>query len=339
MDRASLTPIAQSDLDRPDTRWWHYLIPPVGRVPQWSWFVLTSIVRETTLLVRCIWRRIWPALATPWHDVPAGPMPFAKVAKRAGVQMMWVVPGLMLVSGVATYHAAQPSIPPTTREVARPIGLYAERLQFQASDGRQVHGLWVPALAATDVNDDGIDAIKRRRPAVVLVHDNGHDERQMIPLVRQLHAKELNVLVVRLRSADADQPAATTFGVTESLDVAGAIDHVRNRPTVDPDKVAAWGVGTGATAVRNADVGSAIALAVLQREAASGGVDDRVLPVGERFDLLRPICRWMLAVAYNAAPRGKTVPARRIESIDRTADGYDLVSGHFSNTIRITKVR
>jgi hypothetical protein len=47
----------------------------------------------------------------------------------------------------------------------------------------------------------------------------------------------------------------------------------------------------------------------------------------------------MLAVAYNAAPRGKTVPARRIESIDRTADGYDLVSGHFSNTIRITKVR
>ncbi len=328
MERVSLTPITQSDLDRPDSRWWMYLIPPVRRVPAYVAFLVTCAAMLAARAGRWCISKGWPILATPMNDKPAGPMPLGRVVSRASRQTVWALPGLFMVGGFLTWHAARPSVPPVEGTLGLPAGVYAERVTLTANDGRDVSAIWIPAKGTID------DQIRDPGPAVVLVHDVGHDERQMLPLVRRLHDEGFGVLAVRLRSADDASPAPTTFGATESLDVAAAVAHVRARPLVDEKRVAAWGVGYGASAIRAASFDKPLALAVLEDPVATEQSNDlRVLPEGLVYDALRPACRWMLAVGFDAGPRPKSSPARRVETITHHADGYRLIADQFSRNL------
>ncbi len=332
MHRVSLTPITHSDFERPVHHWWTYLVPPLRKVPAWSMhlgLVACSAVGRSTAAVG---RRLWPVLATPWGDVPGGPMSAGKLMKRACYQIGWIVPGLLAVSAASTYLAVQPPDLTTLTEPARPAGLYAERIELEAVDGVSISAVWIPATAARDAAHLARGGLHERRPAVVLVHDAGHDERQTMPLARRLHEGGSHVLVLQTRSAKPDEASPMTFGATESLDVAAAVEHVRGRPTVDAARVAAWGVGHGGTAVTNADISPPLALAILE-SMPSADRDLRVLPDGSRFDPLRPACRWLLAVGYDAAPRGKVAPAARTVDIARPVEGYDAVSSQFSTML------
>ncbi|MEM1013408.1 MAG: hypothetical protein AAGI46_14450 [Planctomycetota bacterium] len=334
MERVSLTPITQSDLDRPDSRWWMHLIPPVRRVPAFTAFCLAATGLLLVRVSRWVVSRGWPILATPMFDRGAGAMPLGRVTSRSLRQTLWVLPGLFVVATVLTWHAAKPALPPLEASLGLPAGVYAERVTLTADDGRELVGIWIPP------SDIIRDEISKAAPAVVLVHDVGHDERQMLPLVARLHEQGFGVLAIRLRNAAEEHASPTTFGVKESLDVAAAVEHVRHRPLVDADRIAAWGVGYGANALRDAQLASPIALAVLEDAVdTSRSADERIVPEGRRFDVLRPVCRWMLAIGYDAAPRPKATPALRVVDIDRHVDGYRLVEQQFSNKLGIARLR
>jgi pimeloyl-ACP methyl ester carboxylesterase len=99
-------------------------------------------------------------------------------------------------------------------------------------------------------------------PAIVLAHDFGRGPDQMMPLLAPLHEDGFVVVAVGLRGAGAGRSKGQTFGVYESQDVLAAVNMLRRRPFVDPDRIGVLGMGTGANA----------ALLAAQRDGRLGAV-------------------------------------------------------------------
>src|SRR6185437_4689521 len=128
------------------------------------------------------------------------------------------------------------------------FGVYYDPVNFLADDGARLEGWLVPVIDAKRVLEEKELVVGRRYPAVVLVHDFTASRQQLLPLVQPLHDSGFVVLDVNLRGSGGLSGNAQTFGIREASDIKGAIDMLRRRSYVDPDKIALVGVGTGANA-------------------------------------------------------------------------------------------
>jgi hypothetical protein len=181
------------------------------------------------------------------------------------------------------------------------VGVYYDPVTVVAADGVRSEAWLAPAIDARKVVVDREKALHTRSPGVVLVHDMGQTARQMLPLVRPLHDAGYVVLVVGVRGSGTADVVGQTYGINESLDVRAALDMLRRRPYVDPQRIAVIGAGTGATAaLLSRDQDPTITGLVL--------IDLPVEPIvpvtrsmtynSPTLHWLAPICKWTFEVAY-----------------------------------------
>src|SRR5688500_4852942 len=113
-----------------------------------------------------------------------------------------------------------------------------EDVAFQAADGVELRGWWVPAAQA--------------RGSVVLVHGLNRSRIEMVKKVPFLHGAGWNALLFDLRHHGASGGEASTFGDRERLDVQAAKAFAAKRAS---GPVVFWGVSLGAAAATLAAAG------------------------------------------------------------------------------------
>ena len=180
-------------------------------------------------------------------------------------------------------------------------GIYYDAVTLRTDDGVRLEAWLVPVFEADQILRQKELALRTNHPAVLLVHDFGHDREQMLPLVRPLHDAGFVVMAVAMRGAGASQPAGSTFGLLESNDVKAAVGVLRKRPFVDPNRIAIVGVGSGANAGLLAAADDAgIKALVLDHPQQLGNqtLVDRIGPRYPSMNWMRPLCKWAFELSY-----------------------------------------
>jgi pimeloyl-ACP methyl ester carboxylesterase len=197
---------------------------------------------------------------------------------------------------VATHpRTVNAEIDPTTQ------GIYYEAVTFLGSDQTRLEGWLVPVLDAKLVLEEREKVLRKKHPAVVLVHDFGQRREQMLPLVKPLHDAGYIVLAINLRGGGAHPTRGETFGLRESSDVRAAVEMLRRRPFVDPLRVAVVGCGTGANAALIAASADAQICAVVAERPVTDSrelMQQRVMPTSSLVRWLAPLCKWTFEIAY-----------------------------------------
>lgn len=259
--------------------------------------------------LRRLTRTFWRALVRLWvvivhllrtrisfrrHSVPEEPArPLTRWVRWALFRLVLVPPAIAACVMVFVHSATHPAARPAPISPAS-LGIYCDRVMVVASDGVRSEAWLAPALEPRDVLAMRDRALRLRSPAVVLVHDQGMDGEQLLPLVRPLHEAGFVIVMLNLRGAGTATPAAQTFGLKESRDVLAAVEMVRRRPFVDPQKIAVVGIGTGASAALLAardDKG----ISTLVLDGLPDGTSDttkRLLPPQRWLTWLAPVCKW-----------------------------------------------
>jgi pimeloyl-ACP methyl ester carboxylesterase len=226
--------------------------------------------------------------------------PFQKFCRAILYRVAGIPAVLIAIAAVMVFNGTHPPIVAPTTD-PRSLGVYHDPISFLSDDGTRLEAWLVPAVDAKRVVAEKESALRKKSPAVVLVHDYGATREQMLPLVRPLHDAGFVVLVLSLRGSDSRLPAGQTFGLTESDDVKAAVDVLRKRPSVNPEKIAIIGEGTGATAAllcASRDTG--VAAVVLDNPLThTDQVMSRIAPGQWWLAWMRPMCKWTFDFAYN----------------------------------------
>lgn len=216
--------------------------------------------------------------------------------------LRWVIFTPIVVTLLITamvWHGTHPAAA-TDDSTPTSIGIFYDPVSFVAEDGTRLEGWLVPVIDARTVLSEQDKLLRRKWPAVVLVHDQGRNRAQMLPLVKPLHEAGVVVLALATRGEGTTTGMASTFGLREAMDVAAAVDVLRRRPFVDPERIAVIGSGAGANAAMLAVAQDPdIRVAVL--DAPIESVEQILTTIGPRHDLLkslRPLCKWAFELAF-----------------------------------------
>jgi hypothetical protein len=210
----------------------------------------------------------------------------------------------VILAGLAALLVYFGTHPGQSAIVKDPItfGTYYDAVSFTSSDARRLDAWLVPVLDAKKVVEQRDLALRSKWPAVVLVHDYGQTRQDVLPLVRPLHEAGYVVMVTTLRGQDGGA-GGHTFGLKESDDVVAAVELLRRRSFVDPDRVAVIGVGTGATAAMLAAGRGESAIPAVIALRPPSNLDEifyrKIVP--PRLALLAPLCHWTFEIGYGVS--------------------------------------
>lgn len=220
---------------------------------------------------------------------------------RALMYRLAFVPVLVAMAACAIVWAATHPRSASTELDPGMQGIYYEAVTFLGTDQTRLEGWLVPMLDAKMVLQEQDKVLRRKHPAVVLVHDFGQRREQMLPLIKPLHDAGYVVLAINLRGGGATRLHGETFGLRESGDVRAAVEMLRRRPFVDPSRVAAVGFGTGATAALIAASNDAQISAVVAEQPVLDMRDlmaTRIMPQHALLGWLSPLCKWTFEISY-----------------------------------------
>jgi hypothetical protein len=211
------------------------------------------------------------------------------------------VPVLLVAFLIAIVMAS--THPPTATHGSDPLalGVYYDPVTFVAEDGAKLDGWLVPVIDAKRVLEERENVISRKYPAVVLVHDFFGSREQLLPMVAPLHEAGFVVLAMNLRGSASLARQPQTFGVREARDVKAAVDMLRRRAYVQPDKIALIGVGSGANACIIASKQDGTLSTLVLAEPAKNFDDafaERMGPDSMWLPPMRQLCRWTFQVMY-----------------------------------------
>jgi pimeloyl-ACP methyl ester carboxylesterase len=201
--------------------------------------------------------------------------------------------------------------------------VYYEAVTFLGADQTRLEGWMVPVLDAKAVLEEKEKVLRKKHPAVVLVHDLGQRREQMLPLIKPLHDAGFVVLAINLRGGGAQPASGETFGLREAGDVHAAVETLRKRTFVDPQRVAVVGYGTGATAgllAAQADPQIAAVYASKPTKDAQELMLTRVMPQNHALRWMAPLCKWTFELAY-----GVDLEETEISRFQRLIEGHRVV--------------
>ena len=115
--------------------------------------------------------------------------------------------------------------------IGEPPSAAYEPVSFEAEDGLEMSGWYVPS-------ENGA--------AVVVVHGGGGDRTGGLDHAALLARHGYGVLVYDSRGRGESEGSHNAFGWGWEKDVAGALDFLRARADVDPDRIGGLGLSTGA---------------------------------------------------------------------------------------------
>jgi pimeloyl-ACP methyl ester carboxylesterase len=146
---------------------------------------------------------------------------------------------LVLVGGAAAGSYAliySVTHPPRDRSQLEPADLLlqTEDALFQGSDGTPLSGWFVKGAPA--------------RPAIILCHDLGGARSSLLNSAASLNRAGYPLLLFDFRGHGQSGGKGSTLGLSERLDVLGAIDFLKTRHDIDTTRFGVWGIGMGAYA-------------------------------------------------------------------------------------------
>ncbi len=141
---------------------------------------------------------------------------------------------------------------------AAPDAAY-ETVRFAASDGVELAGWYRPT---------------RNGSTVLLAHGGGSDREGSVAHARMLTGHGYGVLLYDARGAGESDGKQNSYGWGWGRDVAGALDYLATRPEVDPDRIGALGLSTGADALLEVAAERPDLAAVVTDGAAAGSFED-----------------------------------------------------------------
>ena len=112
-------------------------------------------------------------------------------------------------------------------ETPKALGLRYEAVQFQSGDGTRLSGWFIPAADRQSPKD--------AKGTVVHFHGNAQNMSSHWRFVAWLPAQDFNVFVFDYRGYGESEGKPEPKGVFE--DSNAALDHVRSRPDVDPERL------------------------------------------------------------------------------------------------------
>ncbi len=181
------------------------------------------------------------------------------------------------------------------------IGLYFDPVKCVTEDGVRLDAWVIPVVDASRVLNERDDVLRKKYPAVILVHDYAANAQQMLPLVKPLHEAGFVVMVLGTRGSGMSSKSAVTFGLREAMDVKAGVELLRRRTFIDPSRISVVGLGAGANAaLLAAEQNAPIASMVLGHPITGADqlVATRLAPKQPLLAWSKPLCKWVFEVAY-----------------------------------------
>lgn len=214
-------------------------------------------------------------------------------------------PIIGLVVAALVFRETHPTAPVVPAGQSSTPNIFYETASFTSGDGTPLSGWLVPAIDASLVVQERDKVLKNKFPAVVLIHDFGQTQAELLRLIAPLHDEGYVVLAMGLRGQGTATPVGQTFGVKEADDVLAAITFLRDRPYVDGGKMALVGTGSGASAAllaSQADGGVSRLVLVNPPERGWDAFATNVVPNHRALSWMRPLCQWGFHIAYGVTP-------------------------------------
>jgi dienelactone hydrolase len=191
------------------------------------------------------------AAAIPWRHRGEGSWVSRTVAVPGTFLALVLVLGPVALGIVATHKWREPV-------GDAPRGGYAT-VTFEASDGLDLAGWYRPSTNGA---------------AVIVVHGGSSDREGSVAHAEMLARRGYGVLLYDARGRGDSEGSENNYGWDWAKDVAGAVRFVEARSDVDPGRIGALGLSTGADVLLEvAGEGSSLA-AVVADGAAAGSFED-----------------------------------------------------------------
>jgi pimeloyl-ACP methyl ester carboxylesterase len=140
-------------------------------------------------------------------------------------------------------------------------GLDYEEVSFQTSDGLILRGWFIPAASAS-LETTGQGKMAGNTCATILVgHGYPFDKANILRHALFLHPR-FNLLLFDFRYFGESDGGYTTAGLLETRDVQAAVEYVKGRKDVNPEKIGAMGFSMSAAAfilTRHPDIRAIVA--------------------------------------------------------------------------------
>jgi hypothetical protein len=191
------------------------------------------------------------AVAIPWRHRGAGGWKARVLAAPAGFVGVLFVLGPIGLGIVETHKWREP--------VGAPPSAAYRDVTFRASDGMKLAGWYRPS-------ENGA--------AVLLVHGGSSDRNGSVTHAKMLARKGYGVLLYDARGRGESDGSENNYGWDWAKDIDGALAFLKGRDDVDPGRIGALGLSTGAdvliqVAAERSDLG-----AVVADGAAAGSFED-----------------------------------------------------------------
>ena len=276
--------------------------PPVGRVGRFFGavrFVFGRSWRVARWFVRCLLSKPLARRRPTFRNEDGSVV--GRLCKAVAYRLLFLPLLTAITASAFVFSGTHPKPKPIELDPSS-SGLYYDPVAFASSDGTHLEAWIVPVVNAKEVLAKKEKALRAKHPAVLLVHDFGKSQQQMLPLLAPLQEDGIVTMTLGLRGSYPGVRVGQTFGLRESEDVSAAVALLRNRPFVDPERIAILGIGTGATAaVRAAAKDSNIQLLVLLSPPtdACDVLARRVGPQRVGLQWMQPFCKWAFELGYS----------------------------------------
>jgi hypothetical protein len=188
------------------------------------------------------------AAAIPWQERGTGTWRSRAVAAPAGLLATLLVLGPVVLGIVATHKWREP--------VGTPPSAAYEDVRFEASDGLELAGWYRPS---------------RNGAAVLVVHGGSSDRKGSVAHAEMLARHGYGVLLYDARGRGESEGSENNYGWDWHKDISGALGYLKARDDVDPDRIGAIGLSTGADAL--IDMAPEVGALVTDGAAASSFAD------------------------------------------------------------------
>jgi uncharacterized protein len=197
------------------------------------------------------------AVAIPWrHRGEGAAPPWRRWTYRVLAVPVALVAGFVTIVpiGMAMFDAHKPRTP-----IGPAPGADYADVTFRASDGLRIEGWYRPS---------------RNGAAVLLVHGGGGDREGAVRHAKMLVRHGYGVLLYDARGRGESEGSPNGYGWDWTKDVAGAVAFLDGRDDVEPDRIGALGISTGADVVLQAAATRGGLHAVVTDGAAAGSFAD-----------------------------------------------------------------
>jgi hypothetical protein len=191
------------------------------------------------------------AAAIPWRHRGKGTWKSRSLALPAGLLAMVFVLVPIGLGIVATHKWREP--------VGEPPSAAYRDVSFEASDGLDISGWYRPS-------ENGA--------AVVVVHGGSSDRKGSVAHARMLAAHGYGVLLYDARGRGESDGSENNYGWDWAKDVDGALAFLAERTDVDPERIGAVGLSTGADVLIEVAAERRDLAAVVADGAAAGSFED-----------------------------------------------------------------